>query len=116
MSAGKRVLLVEDEAALLMLVGDALEDLGFDVSAVNNGRVAMEALGGGERFDYVVSDISMPEGVSGLDIAQRAMDADPDASVILVSGLSLSQLPPLPEGARFLPKPYRISQLLELLG
>lgn len=116
MSAGKRVLLVEDEAALLMLVGDALQDLGLDVTAVNNGREALEALGDGERFDYVVSDISMPEGVSGLDIAERALDADPRASVILVSGLSLSQLPPLPDGAHFLPKPYRISQLLELLG
>lgn len=116
MSAGRRVLLVEDERALLMLVGDALEDLEFEVTAVRDGREAMEALEGGGRFDYVVSDISMPEGVSGLDIAARAIDADPDARVILVSGLSRAQLPPLPEGAHFLPKPYRISQLLALLG
>jgi len=115
MSAGRRVLLVEDERALLMLVGDALDDRGFEVTAVGDGRQALQALEGGRRFDYVVSDISMPEGVSGLDIAARAIDADPDARVILVSGLARSQLPPLPEGATFLPKPYRVSQLMELL-
>lgn len=116
MSAGKRVLLVEDERALLMLVGDALEDLGYEVTAVNGGRRAMQALDAGAGFDYVVSDINMPEGVSGLDIARRAIDADPQARVILMSGLSRSQLPALPEAAVFLPKPYRISQLVELLG
>lgn len=116
MSAGRRVLLVEDERALLMLVGDALEDLGFQVTAVHHGRQAMETLDAGEGFDYVVSDISMPEGISGLDIATRAKDADPGASVILTSGLSRSQLPELPQGTVFLPKPYRISQLLDLLN
>ena len=116
MNAGRRVLLVEDEPALLMLVGDALEDLGYEVTAVDSGRRALDALAGEQGFDYVVSDISMPEGVSGLDIAAHAIDAEPHARVILASGLSRAQLPPLPERAHFLPKPYRISQLLELLG
>lgn len=113
--SARRVLLVEDERALLMLVGDALEDLGFEVTAVASGRQALGLLGDGSGFDMVVSDISMPEGVSGLEIAERAMEAVPRARVILVSGLSRAQLPPLPEGAVFLPKPYRIAQLMALL-
>lgn len=112
---GKRVLLVEDERALLMLVGDALEDLGFEVAAAASGCQAMEILETAEPFDIVISDISMPQGVSGLEIADRVMGAAPLVRVILVSGLSRAQLPPLPEGAVFLPKPYRISQLMELL-
>lgn len=111
----RRVLLVEDEGALLMLVGDALEDLGFEVTAVGSGREALTVLDAGERFDCVVSDVSMPEGISGLDIATRALTVEPPAQVILTSGLSRSQLPPLPDGVRFLPKPYRVSQLQAML-
>ena len=116
MSAGKRLLLVEDERALLMLVGDALEDSGFGVATARDGVEAMARFDAGERFDFVVSDISMPGGVSGFDIAARALATDADARVILVSGLSRGQLPPLPQGVTFLPKPYRISQLLDVLG
>src|SRR5690606_14296635 len=81
--SARRVLLVEDERALLMLVGDALEDLGFEVTAVASGRQAVGLLEAGSGFDMVVSDISMPEGVSGLEIAERAMEAVPRARVIL---------------------------------
>ena len=116
MNAGKRLLLVEDERALLMLVGDALEDSGYDVATARDGVEAMARLDAGERFSHVVSDISMPGGVSGFDIATRVLAAEPEARVILVSGLSRGQLPPLPEGATFLPKPYRIAQLLDVLG
>lgn len=112
---GKRVLLVEDEHPLRMLVGDALEDLGYEVSALASGRQALEALDGEGTFDIVISDVSMPEGVSGLDIAARALDVHPAARVVLVSGLARAQLPALPAGAAFLPKPYRISQLVDLL-
>lgn len=111
-----RLLLVEDEAPLLMLVGDALEDLGYDVVAVASGSEALTALDEPGDFDYVVSDISMPGGVSGLDIAERVLASRPEARMILASGLSRSQLPPLPAGVTFLPKPYRISQLRELLS
>ena len=113
---GRRLMLVEDEDPLLMLVGDALEDTGFDVIRMASGRRAMEALEDGEQPDVLVTDVSMPEGVSGIDIAGRALAAQPAPRVVLVSGLSKAQLPPLPEGALFLPKPYRISQLLELLA
>jgi len=112
---GKRIMLVEDEAPLLMLVGDALEDMGFDVTRMASGKRAIEALDDGGQPDVLVTDISMPEGVSGIDIAERALASAPSTKVILVSGLSRAQLPPLPDEAVFLPKPYRISQLMELL-
>ena len=112
---GKHVMLVEDEAPLLMLVGDALEDMGYEVTRMASGAKALEALQNGGAPDVLVSDISMPEGVSGIDIAERALASGPSTRVILVSGLSRAQLPPLPEDAVFLPKPYRISQLMELL-
>ncbi len=112
---GRHIMLVEDEAPLLMLVGDALEDMGFEVTRMSSGLRAMEVLDGDRQPDVLVTDISMPEGVSGIDIAERALAVEPSTKVILVSGLSRAQLPPLPDEAVFLPKPYRISQLMELL-
>ncbi|MBJ6983736.1 response regulator [Luteimonas sp. MC1750] len=116
MSAGKRLLLVEDERSLLMLVGDALEDTGFDVVPAHDGVQAMARLQDEGGFDYVVSDISMPGGISGFDIAEHVLASESQARIVLVSGLARGQLPPLPAGVTFLPKPYRISQLLDVLG
>jgi CheY-like chemotaxis protein len=98
------VLIVEDEISLRELVADALVDFGHEATLAENGVVAMEKLKA-RKFDFVVSDVSMPEGVSGIELAQQ---------VILVSGHARAQLPPLPANVAFLPKPYRIHQLLEM--
>ena len=111
--SGKRILLVEDEAALLEMISDVLDAEGFEVQTAVNGVAALDVLDQHAPFDYVVSDVMMPEGVSGIDLARRAAAIQPGARIVLVSGLSRAQLPTLPEGVVFLPKPYRLSQLLE---
>ena len=110
-----RLLFVEDEDDLRFLVFEALSDLGHDVTLAHDGDEAMRHLRGALRFDHVVTDISMPRGVSGLDVAAEAARSQPQASVLLVSGYQRSQLPPIPEGTRFLTKPYRLAQLLDTL-
>lgn len=112
--AEARLLLVEDEDDLRMLVGEALRLLGFSVAAVSDGVAAVAALEQ-ERFDVVVSDVSMPNGMSGIDLVGHAARLQPDSRIILVSGYARAQLPSLPGNVVFLPKPYRIAQLAELL-
>jgi two-component system cell cycle response regulator CpdR len=112
--AEARLLLVEDEDDLRMLVGEALRLLGFSVASVCDGVAAVVALEQ-ERFDVVVSDVSMPNGMSGIDLAGHAARLQPHARIILASGYARAQLPPLPDNVVFLPKPYRIAQLAELL-
>lgn len=107
-----RVLLVEDEAALLALISEALDDEGCDVATARDASQALATLAGEARFDVIVSDISMPGDVSGIDLATRAVELQPDARIILVSGLAKAQLPPLPGHVSFLPKPYRLGELL----
>ena len=110
-----RVLLVEDEASLREIVAEALADLGHELAIAADGVEAMRHLA--ERtFDVVVSDISMPGGVSGIDLAEHMQLAGIPGKVILVSGHARAQLPQIPEQAIFLPKPYRIHQLFELVG
>lgn len=109
-----RLLFVEDEDDLRLLVGEALRMLGYQVVSVADGPSAIQAMQDGS-FDVVVSDVSMPHGVSGIDLAEHAARLQPQARVILASGFARAQLPPLPANVNFLPKPYRIAQLAGLL-
>lgn len=109
-----KVLLVEDETGLRDIIIEALADFGHETTIATNG---VEAIGhlAENRFDAVISDISMPGGVSGIDLAEYILAAQIPCKVILVSGHARAQLPALPERITFLPKPYRIHQVLELL-
>jgi CheY-like chemotaxis protein len=109
-----RLLLVEDEDDLRLLVGEALRMVGHDVVAVADGPQAVAALQA-EHFDVVVSDVSMPNGMTGIELAGHAAKLQPHARVVLASGFARAQLPSLPGHVSFLPKPYRIPQLLTLL-
>ncbi|MEL1264893.1 response regulator [Pseudoxanthomonas putridarboris] len=106
---------MEDDALLRSVTSMALEDAGYEVTEAVNGVDARSKLTGA-RFDYVVSDISMPSGVSGIDISQTVRDSSPDTITVLVSGYARSQLPPIPPGTRFLKKPYRVKDLLDALS
>ncbi|WP_313220348.1 response regulator [Pseudoxanthomonas mexicana] len=110
-----RVLLVEDEVDLLELVSEGLDAHGIHVTGARSGVVALSHLRGGAVFDVLVSDIAMPGGVSGIDVAVEASRAHMPLRIILTSGHPLSHFPELPENVTFLSKPYRIRQLLEAM-
>jgi len=90
------VLFVEDEADLRSVVVEALSQQGFSVTPAANGVEAITLLRGATQYAIVVTDVNMPEGVSGLDVAQEAAATQPSASVLVVSGLQRAQLPPHP--------------------
>ncbi len=106
------VLFVDDEDDLREIVVDALAAQGFMVTTARNGVEAIQCLRGSAQFSIVVTDYSMPEGVSGLDVASEAAAVQPDARILLASGYSRSQLPVLPDNVQFLSKPYRFTQLI----
>jgi two-component system, cell cycle response regulator CpdR len=110
-----RVLLVEDEADLLSLVSESLDEHGVAVIQADCGQKALEELQAGAIFDALISDIAMPGNISGIDVAHEVLRVYPDMRVILTSGHPLSNFPPLPQNVRFLAKPYRVRQLMELL-
>ena len=110
-----RILMVEDQSDLLAIISDALSGFGYQVFIAANGLEALELMRGDVRFDHIISDVSMPEGISGIDLAEHAARLQPQARFVLVSGYIKAQLPPLPEGVHFLPKPYRLGQLVQAL-
>lgn len=109
------ILFIEDEEELRCLISDSLADEGHEVAVAAEGREAIRLLAGG-AYDVVISDVSMPGDISGVDLAELVVERYPQTRVILVSGHARAQLPPIPVATRFLPKPYRLSQLLALLS
>ncbi|QCO67025.1 response regulator [Luteimonas yindakuii] len=110
-----RILFVEDEADLRNLIAEVLTDLGFEVTTAADGHEAIAQLEGEPRFDHVISDVSMPNGLSGIDVAAAAARLQAQAKVTLASGYQRAQLPNLPPDVSFLPKPYHVRQLLQVL-
>lgn len=115
-SRGKEaILVVEDEARILELVQKVLQMEGYHVVTARNG---MEALPLWQqldrRIDLLLTDVVMPGGLTGRDLAERLSAEKPELKVIYTSGYSLQVLGPefvLKEGLNFLQKPYQ-AQLL----
>lgn len=110
-----RVLMVEDQEDLRDMIGAALQDLGITVDTTADGHEAVAMMESERAYDVVFSDVSMPNGMSGIELSEHVARAQPAARMILSSGYARSQLPTLPAHVEFLPKPYRLRQLLALL-
>jgi PAS domain S-box-containing protein len=112
---GETLLVVEDEPALRDLACHILRRYGYRVLSATNGVEALDlwARHSGE-IDLMVTDMVMPGGVGGADLALQAQAQKPRLRVIYTSGYSteIAQATPLlREGSRFLPKPYTPSTL-----
>jgi signal transduction histidine kinase len=111
--AGETVLAVEDNPAMRKILAVQLRALNYRVLEAASVSEALERL---ERqsVDVLVSDIVMPGGLSGIDLARRVNDRWPDISILLTSGfaapLLFSQLESIGK-VRILSKPYRRADL-----
>ena len=81
----ERILIVDDELDLLSLAGDYVSSLGYDVYKAVSGSDALEVLSK-ESIDLVFSDVVMPGGINGYELANKVSELYPDVKVILSSG------------------------------
>ncbi|HWQ90279.1 MAG TPA: ATP-binding protein, partial [Clostridia bacterium] len=104
------ILVVEDEAVLRDMARLILEECGYQVLEAGSGVEALEVWNRHrERIDLVLTDMVMPEGVSGMDLAERLHAADPGVRIIFASGYSMDDIDTafVREGrAGFIHKPY----------
>jgi CheY-like chemotaxis protein len=109
------VLLVEDEAGVLNLARGILKSYGYDVIEARSGVEALRLWAQYDtRVDLLLTDIVMPEGMSGLDLAKKLRTEKRDLKVLYSSGYSIEvagQDFGLTEGMAFLKKPYQPSTL-----
>lgn len=82
---GERVLVVEDEEAVRMLVVDVLQELGYSTLEAGDSKTALPYLQGAERIDLLVSDVGLP-GLNGRQLAEIARQHRPDLQVLFMTG------------------------------
>ena len=112
-----RVLLVEDEFLICMMLADALTEHGFEVCSTANARDALAHLTCGRPCDVLLTDLNLGPGLDGSGLAKLARELRPHLPVVYVSGSvrRIEELSPVP-GAAFIPKPYIPEKVCEMLG
>jgi len=114
-AGGETILLVEDEEVVRSLARAILTNHGFRVLEAASGVQALALWEKHrERIDLLLSDIVMPEGISGSELAGRLRAANDGLPVLLVSGYAPGELQnrQAVSGARFLAKPYSPQKLV----
>ena len=101
------VLLLEDEPTQRLAMAQALEEAGMRVVAVGTIEAATDALDAERDLRVMVADIELRgEALSGLILAKAVAARWPDLVMLIVSGRTKPDLETLPQGARFLAKPF----------
>jgi CheY-like chemotaxis protein len=112
------ILVVEDEPDVLDVVSLALVDSGYDTLTARDGTEAMALLAGDQAVDLLLSDIVMPDGPSGVELAQAARQLRPGLRVLLTTGYARDDLASHAgiEAYEVLRKPYRPDDLARQVG
>lgn len=115
-AGNESILIVDDEADLLQLANHYLTAQGYRTRTARNAALALSILKSGEPIDLLFSDVVMPGGMSGFELAQHATEFNPTLKVLLTSGFT-SKVMTHNGLARFstqlLSKPYRRKDLVQ---
>ena len=117
MAEKQTILVVEDEPTLRALVRKVLERDGFEVIEAPSGLAALEMWSAKKpRVDLLLTDMVMPDGISGLQLAERLKTENPGLKVVFTTGYSAELLGNdfvLKDGVNFLQKPYPPQKLVQ---
>jgi PAS domain S-box-containing protein len=111
-----RVLLVEDDEDVAALTEEMLRHLGHQVARVASATSAIESFGNGAVPDLVLTDVVMPGGQDGLDLARRLAKERPGLPIVLCSGFSGAPLRVAAAGLPLLRKPFGLEDLRQALA
>ena len=109
------VLIVEDEFLLRMNAVDMIQAAGFEAVEAADADEAIEILETRRDITVVFTDIQMPGSMDGLKLARAVRGRWPPIKIVATSGRVNIAESDLPEGGRFLPKPYSPDQIAGLL-
>jgi PAS domain S-box-containing protein len=109
-----KVLIVEDDSFVAELAADMLGELGFESTIAHSAKEALDRLAGGEKPKLVFSDIIMPGGISGIELATKVRDRFPELPILLTTGYS-EQVAGT-HGFPVLQKPYELDALAGALS
>jgi PAS domain S-box-containing protein len=106
------ILVVEDDPAVRAVASGMLRDLGFQVREADTAPAALDSIDRGGPVDLVFSDVIMPGGMNGVELARELARRRPDLPVLLTSGYTAQRLPnATADDLRVLRKPYTLHDL-----
>jgi CheY-like chemotaxis protein len=108
-SGRKTILVVDDQLGCRELVSEFLEYIGYKVLQAPEGAAALALLQDNDQIDLLFTNVNMPLGMDGIELARRARQQNPRLNVVFCSGgFRRDQLKPTD---RFLGKPFHLLEL-----
>ena len=112
--AGETVLIVDDEPTVRMLIGDTLNELGYTGIEAGDATSGLKVLESDAKIDLLITDVGLPGGMNGKEMADKARGKRPDLKVLFITGyaqnaaISNGRLEP---GMHVLSKPFPMEKL-----
>jgi CheY-like chemotaxis protein len=112
--ASHTILIVDDEPSIRMLLTDALEEIGFNVIEAHDGPTGLNILQSDATIDLLITDVGLPGGMNGRQLADAARATRPALKVLFITGyaenaiIGNGQLAP---GMQVLTKPFVVEAL-----
>ena len=116
--SGERLLVVEDEATIRLLLVEVLQEAGYQVMAAEDGATSMRILETSAPFDLLVTDVGLPGGMNGRQVADAARSMQPQIKVLFITGYADKAAVgdgDLPPGMDVMTKPFEITALTQRL-
>ena len=113
---GEAVLVIDDEPTVRMLVREVLEDLGYQAIEAGNGADGLRILQSEARVDLMVTDVGLPGGMNGRQVADAGRALRPGLKVLFITGYAENAVVGnghLEPGMRVLTKPFAMGQLAD---
>lgn len=115
---GETVLVIDDEPIVRMLVVDILEELGYQALEAGDGVSGMKILESKVRIDLLITDVGLPGGMNGRQVAEAARMRRPDLEILFITGyaenavLNHGHLEP---GMQVITKPFTMDEMARLI-
>jgi PAS domain S-box-containing protein len=114
----KTILLVDDEVLIRMVACEQLEDLGYKVIEAGDAASALRLVVPDQPIDLLLTDVGLPGGMNGRQLADAVRDLRPTLPVIFITGYAASQVlnqGTIEDGMRIMTKPFQIEKLANLV-
>lgn len=115
-AAGQTVLVVDDEPLVRMLVVDTLEELGYTAIEAGDGPSGMKVIESDARIDLLITDVGLPNGMNGRQVAEAARQLRPGLQVLFITGYAENAVlnhGHLEHGMQVVTKPFDMGELTQ---
>ena len=110
------MLVVDDEPSVRMLLTDVLDELGYSAIEAADGVSGLKVLRSDVRIDLLITDVGLPGGINGRQMADAARANRPDLKVLFITGYAENAVignGHLEPGMHVLTKPFAMDRLAE---